>query len=50
MKKIVASIFIITVLVSCSSSKNSTSATTKEKTDVPETPTPPKRVNNYPVK
>ena len=48
MKKIIAAIFVISVLVSCSVSKDSTIT---EKPDAPTLPVSPKKpTNNYQVK
>lgn len=48
MKKIIAAIFVISVLVSCSVSKDSSTAT--EESAVPVRSVSPKNPNNYPVK
>ncbi len=49
MKKIITSIFIITVLASCSSSQDATKPASKEKPEVIEKPVAPIK-NNFPVK
>lgn len=48
MKKIIAAIFVISVLVSCSASKDSSTAI--EEPTVPARSVSPNNPNNYPVK